>query len=222
MKKHFTLIELLVVIAIIAILAAMLLPALSAARERARGADCASRVKTIALYILMYADNNNDHITMCTARGKVQYSGSTWITTTFPLVLRSELGVPNASWSDLSGGKIEALKCPSNSGGYGLCGLNYWISGANTTSDPNYRVERVGSFAIPANVVLVHCHSFGSDHSLGKTAKRDTVEGNFDGKRHGGATNYAMVDGHVETLRPNEALYDINPNITGRWYDYQY
>ena len=220
MKKHFTLIELLVVIAIIAILAAMLLPALSAARERARSADCASRVKTIALYILMYADSNQDYITMCSARAKVEYSS--WVTNAFPLVLRAELGVPNAAWADLTGGKIEALKCPSNTGGYGLCGLNYWISGANTKTDSRYPVSRVGSFEIPANVVLVHCHSFGSDSSLGKTVSRADEAGTFDGKRHAGASNYAMVDGHVETLRPNEALYDVNPSITGRWYDYAY
>jgi len=54
---RFTLIELLVVIAIIAILAAMLLPALSAARERARAAQCTGNLKTCALYMNMYADN---------------------------------------------------------------------------------------------------------------------------------------------------------------------
>ena len=77
-KKNFTLIELLVVIAIIAILAALLLPALNNARKRARGVLCTGNLKQVGLTSAMYQQNYDDFIMPSRFTAAFGYSGFAW------------------------------------------------------------------------------------------------------------------------------------------------
>ena len=75
-KRGFTLIELLVVIAIIAILAALLLPALARAKMKAQGIKCLANVKQLQLAWQLYADDSSDAI--CPATGGAPGTNQSW------------------------------------------------------------------------------------------------------------------------------------------------
>ena len=83
LKQGFTLIELLVVIAIIAILAAMLIPALSKAKTKAQGISCMNNTKQLMLANHLYQGDNQDYFPMAFHGGYVPGANTTskpWVT----------------------------------------------------------------------------------------------------------------------------------------------
>jgi len=198
-KNAFTLIELLVVIAIIAILAALLMPALKNARESAVEAYCKSNLKELSLTFRLYANANNNLLPSFVTR-PARDRGSNWHRNIWPY-LRDDGDY--WSWGDRYSQILD-----SN---------GYWIYGCPSNPDsPKF------SYAVNWNLqskemdmnsgVILLLDWLGNVNAIGSAGNLDY---RFRGW-HQGRNNIAFEDGHTEA-RTREDLPDRtrDPDLWG-------
>ena len=221
----FTLIELLVVIAIIAILAAILLPALNSARERGRSASCINNLKQMGNALSMYQDDNDNYNTYACFFDKSREQ-QVWHTTLLPYMGCSKVTVNRQAGENSL--REEILICPSlpieeciRPAGYFT---GYTVNGRSSgnrffgyftsaNAIPQYKMNEI---ARPSVIMAITDTSAKKGDGTFAYTRTNAAVWSWDGNmanandlltkgidvRHSSAANFCYFDGHVGSFKP--------------------